>query len=223
MALKVVGAGFGRTGTRSLKSALERLGFGPCHHMFEVRDNPEQLAYWQAAARGERMDWDLVFADYRAQVDWPGARYWRELSAHFADAKVILSVRDPDAWFESVQNTIAPFMNMRGSHSTADTNARAEMGFETVVVQVFGGQLNDREAAIRIFRDHIAEVQAEIPESRLLTYEVGEGWGPLCRFLEVDVPDTPFPKTNTTQEFHERTRQRELEAKMKQDARSSNS
>jgi hypothetical protein len=87
MALEIIGAGFGRTGTNSLKIALEFLGFGPCHHMFEVRDNPELLPDWQRAAMGERVDWDQVFRGYRSQVDWPGARYWRELTEHFPNAK----------------------------------------------------------------------------------------------------------------------------------------
>jgi Sulfotransferase domain len=95
MALRVIGAGFGRTGTHSLKLALEQLGFAPCHHMYEVRAHPEQLAFWQAAARGELPDWDEVFAGFAAQVDWPGARFWRELAEHFPHAKVILSVRRP--------------------------------------------------------------------------------------------------------------------------------
>lgn len=106
MALRVVGAGFGRTGTNSLKLALEQLGFGPCHHMFEVRDNPGQLAYWQAAARGETLDWDAVFADYASCVDWPSARYWREIAAHYPDARVVLSVRPEEAWIKSVHATI---------------------------------------------------------------------------------------------------------------------
>ena len=119
MALEIIGPGFGRTGTHSLKIALEHLGFGPCHHMFEVRDHPEQLPAWEAVARGEPVDWDEVFRGYRAQVDWPGARVWRELARHWPEAKVILTVRDPDEWFDSVQATIAPFLAARGQHPDA--------------------------------------------------------------------------------------------------------
>ena len=144
MPLEIIGPGFGRTGTNSLKLALEHLGFGPCHHMFEVRDNPERLADWEAAARGEAVDWDKVFVGYRSQVDWPGARYWRELVRHFPKAKVVLSVRDPDAWFDSVQATIAPFLAARGKHLSPHINAIAEMGNETVAVQVFDGRLSER-------------------------------------------------------------------------------
>ncbi len=201
MPLEIIGAGFGRTGTNSLKLALEHLGFGPCHHMFEVRDHPELLPDWQAATRGETVDWDMVFQGYRSQVDWPGARYWRELARHFPEARVILSVRDPDAWFDSVQTTIAPFVAARGSHSSPHLNAIAEMGYEAIVVQVFDDRMSERDYATRIFREHIAAVQSEIAAHRLLTFDVGDGWQPLCDFLEVEVPEIPFPKTNSSREF----------------------
>ncbi len=203
MALEIIGAGFGRTGTNSLKLALERLGFGPCHHMFEVRDNPELLADWQAVARGEAVDWEKVFHGYRSQVDWPGARVWRELAEAFPGAKVILTVRDPDAWFDSVQATIYPFVAARGSHETAHMNAIADMGYKVVVEGVFDDRLDDRAHAISVFNDHIAEVQQSLPSSRLLTYDVRQGWEPLCAFLGVAVPDEPFPRTNSSRQFSE--------------------
>ena len=209
MALEIIGPGFGRTGTNSLKIALEHLGFGPCHHMFEVRDNAEQLPTWQAAARGETIDWDGAFLGYRAQTDWPGARFWRELARHLPDAKVILTVRDPDDWFDSVQATIAPFLAARGSHSSPHVDAIAHMGHELVGVQVFADRLSDRPHAMRIFREHIAAVQAEIAPVRLLTFDLQEGWPPLCDFLGVPVPDIPFPKTNSSKAF--------VEAEWKQD------
>jgi hypothetical protein len=204
MALQVIGAGFGRTGTNSLKLALEQLGFAPCHHMFEVREDPRQLPFWQAAARGELPDWDEVFADYAAQVDWPGARYWRELAEHFPSAKVILSVRPADAWFDSVQATIARFMREASTHAEADRRARAEMAYEIIARQTFGGRMDDRAHAMAVFRDHIAEVQRTIAPERLLTINVAEGWAPLCRFLDVPVPDTPFPHANSTEAFRAR-------------------
>ena len=201
MPLEIIGPGFGRTGTNSLKLALEQLGFGPCHHMFEVRDHPEQLPNWVAAARGEAVDWDDVFRGYRSQVDWPGARYWRELARHYPKAKVILTVRDPDEWFDSVQATIAPFIAARGTHPSPHANAIADMGHETVAVQVFGDRLSDRDHATRIFSRHIAEVQSEIPSDRLLTFDLRDGWNPLCDFLGVEAPDVPFPKTNSSKQF----------------------
>jgi hypothetical protein len=203
MTLEIVGPGFGRTGTNSLKLALEHLGFWPCHHMFEVRDNPEQLPVWEAAARGEPVDWSEVFRGYRSQVDWPGARYWRELVKRFPQAKVILTVRDPDAWFESVQATIVPFLAARGKHPSPHVNAIAEMGHQTVAVQVFEDRMSERDYAITVFKRHIAEVQSEVSADRLLTFDLREGWQPLCNFLGVGIPDIPFPKTNSSKQFGE--------------------
>jgi hypothetical protein len=204
VALEIIGPGFGRTGTNSLKLALEHLGFGPCHHMFEVRDNPEQLPKWEALARGEKVSWDDVFANYRSQVDFPGASYWRQLIRHYPRARVVLSVRDPGEWYDSVQATVLPFVLARGKHPAPHVNAIAEMAHQTVDVQVFDGRLSDREHAIRVFNRHIAEVQAAVPADRLLTYDLRDGWEPLCEFLDVDVPAIPLPKTNSSKEFKEK-------------------
>ncbi len=204
MTLSVVGAGLGRTGTNSLKLALEQLGFGPCHHMFEVMEHTSQLPFWQTLARGETPDWDDVFADYGACVDWPSARYWREISDHFPDAKVLLSVRSEDAWFDSVQATIYP--SMRDRHKSAPGYDRdvTDMANEIIVKQLFGGRLDDRDHAVAVFRAHAAEVQATIDPNRLLTFDVAEGWRPLCDFLGVAVPGTPFPHANSTADFNDR-------------------
>jgi hypothetical protein len=169
--------------------------------MFEVRDHPEQLPAWEAAARGEPADWDRVFRGYRAQVDWSGARYWRELARHYPDAKVVLTVRDPDDWFDSVQATVAPLVAARGALPSPHLNAVAEMGYQTVVAQLFHARMSEREHATRVFREHVAAVQAEVPARRLLTFDVREGWGPLCGFLGVGAPDAPFPWTNSSKEF----------------------
>ena len=183
MSLEIIGPGFGRTGTNSLKVALEHLGFGPAHHMFEVRDHPEQLPGWQALA------------------DWPGARYWRELAAHYPDAKVILTVRDADTWFDSVQATIAKFMAGRGSYDDPHINGVAEMANKLIVDGVFDGRMFERSYATRLFNAHIAEVEASIPASRLLVFDVREGWAPLCAFLGVGVPAISFPRLNPSKQF----------------------
>lgn len=203
MALEIIGAGFGRTGTSSLKIALEHLGFGPAHHMFEVRDHPHLLPAWQAAARGEPIDFDAAFAGYRSQVDWPGARYWRELAIHYPDAKVILTVRDADAWFDSVQATIAPFVAGRGRHNDDHVNAVAEMAYRLIAEGLFDGRLSDRAHATGIFKAHVAEVEATIPPHRLLSFDVSQGWGPLCAFLDCPVPDITFPRLNSSRQFAE--------------------
>ena len=208
MALKVVGTGFGRTGTNSLKLALEQLGFGPCYHMFELRDHPERLPYWQAAARGEMPDWDKVFEGYAACVDWPAARFWREIAAHYPDAKVLHSVRPPESWIKSVHETIWPSLRDRNLQAPGPRRERQNMTWEIVVEQTFDGRLGDVEHAMAVFRTHTEEVKREIPADRLLVYDVAEGWAPLCRFLGVAVPDTPFPFTNSTTEFQNRVRSR---------------
>lgn len=203
MALDIIGAGFGRTGTSSLKLALEHLGFGPCHHMFEVRDNPHLLLDWERVANGETVDWDSVFQGYRSQVDWPGARVWRELAAHYPDAKVILTVRDPDEWYDSIAATIIPLIEARGQHAVPHVNGIANMGYKLIAEQVFGDRWKDRRHAISVFNAHIAEVQRTIPRERLITFDVREGWEPLCAFLGVPVPLISFPKLNSSTHFVE--------------------
>ncbi len=197
MTLSVVGAGFGRTGTNSLKLALEQLGFGPCHHMFEVMDTPSQLPFWQAAARGETPNWDDVFADYGSSVDWPSARCWREISDFYPDAKVVLSVRSEDRWFDSVQATIYPAMQDRHEIEPGHIRDVTDMAYETVVEQIFDGRMNDRDHAVAVFRAHLAEVQATIDSDRLLTYDVAEGWGRSANFSVSRYPihrsPTPTP------------------------------
>jgi len=203
MTLDVIGAGFGRTGTNSLKLALEQLGFGPCHHMFEVRDNPRLVPYWAAAARGQMPDWDELFDGYRSTVDWPSAAFWRELADHYPDAPVILSVRPPEAWFKSVMATIYPSMRDRAGRTPND-RARGDMAWELIVQQTFSGRMDDAAHAMAVFEAHNTEVQRTIAPDRLLTFDVAEGWAPLCRHLGVTVPETPFPRTNSTEQFRSR-------------------
>ncbi len=206
MPLQVIGAGFGRTGTNSLKLALNELGFGPCHHMFEVSDeNPDQITIWDAVADGSLRDWDRVFTGFQSQVDWPGCRYWQELADHFPDAKIILSVRDPDAWVRSFLSTIAPYIAKRGHHGDEHRNHKADMAYKIIADQTFGGDFTTPAHLKQVYLDHIATVQATIPAARLLTYDVREGWNPLCTFLGVPIPDTPFPNTNSSKEFQETT------------------
>lgn len=203
MALQIIGAGFGRTGTSSLKTALDHLGFGPTHHMFEVRDNPGLLPPWEAVARGGKLDVERAFAGYRSQVDWPGARFWRELSERYPDARVILTVRDPDEWFDSVQATIVPFIAARGRHDHPHANAVAHMAYQVIVRTLFDDKMSDRAHATAIFRNHIAQVQATIPPHRLLTFDVSQGWEPLCAFLGCPVPAITFPRLNSSRQFVE--------------------
>lgn len=201
MALDIIGPGFGRTGTSSLKTALEHLGFGPTHHMFEVRDNPAQLPHWQTLARGETPNWNDVFAGYRSQCDWPGARYWRELAAFYPDAKVVHTVRDPDEWYDSFSATILKLTDQRGKIDNPYLSGLVEMGYKLIGIGEFSNRAHDRDYAISIFNKHNAEVKAAFPASRMLVFDVREGWEPLCTFLGCDVPAISFPNLNSSKQF----------------------
>lgn len=195
MALKVVGAGFGRTGTLSLKNALEKIGFGPCYHMMEVFPRPDHVAMWHQLAINQTMDWDLVFHDFRATVDWPAARWWREIAAHFPEAKVLLSVRDPEAWYKSMTDTIYQPVP---AGVPEPIRLQSEMVRTAILGDTFGYRFEDKAHAIDVFKRHIEEVRDTIEPARLLVFDVREGWAPLCRFLEVAVPLDPFPRVNDT-------------------------
>jgi hypothetical protein len=199
MALKVIGAGFGRTGTLSLKSALEKIGFGPCYHMMEVFGHPEHVPMWHKLAFGGAVDWDELFRGYQATVDWPGCSYWRELAAYYPDAKVLLSVRDPEAWYKSLMDTI--YQGMKGNMPASAPELmrlQNEMVRKQVVEGTFQNRVEDSAYAIEVFKRHIEEVRAAIPASRLLIFDVREGWEPLCKFLGVAIPAEPFPRLNDT-------------------------
>ncbi|TQN28464.1 hypothetical protein FHX37_3809 [Haloactinospora alba] len=195
--MMVLGAGFGRTGTLSLKSALERLGFGPCYHMVELLKRPEQAPLWLSAADGQA-DWPRIFDGYQATVDWPGCAFWRELTRQYPQAKVILTVRDPERWWQSVNST---FFN---NDSGALPSREGPMGelINKLMAGVLDGGPDDRERAITAFQRHNEEVQASVPAEQLLVFEVAQGWQPLCDFLGATPPDEPFPHVNDSSEFH---------------------
>ena len=201
MSVEVIGAGFGRTGTLSLKSALEQLGFGPCYHMTEVIDRPEHGAAWYRTSRGGPIEWD-VFDDYRSVLDWPAAAYWRQLAEHYPDAKVILSLRDPESWYRSVSDTIyMRLMEPLPADAPEERRRHRAMAMKIVLEDTFGGRFTDRRHAIDVFERHNESVRATIDPSRLLVFNVKEGWEPLCRFLGVDAPADAFPRLNDTASF----------------------
>ncbi len=193
MALAVIGAGFGRTGTESMKLALEMLGLGPCHHMKEVLSNPEQTALWRAAAKGSLPDWDEAFRGYGSTVDWPAAYFWRELSEHYPDAKILLTRRSAESWYASMDKTI--FKVLRNS---TDPDS---IGLSLIAAKVFGGRIDDPDHAIAVYEAHNAQVQRSFAPDRLLTYNLGDGWEPLCEFLDKPIPDVAYPHSNAAQEF----------------------
>lgn len=191
MTLRVVGAGHGRTGTYSLKLGLERLLGGPCHHMAEVLADPERhLPLWAPVLRGEDVDWEEVFAGYVAQVDFPGAAFWQELSEAFPDALVVLSTRPAEDWYRSAAATI---FQLDSESSPFIDVWRERFGFY--------GRFDDADAMIAAYERHNEIVRSSVPAGRLLEWTFSEGWTPLCRRLGLPVPDEPFPWTNTTAEF----------------------
>jgi hypothetical protein len=201
MEMRVVGAGIGRTGTHSLKVALEQLLGAPCHHMVEVFGNPDQIAGWTDAIEGRPVDWSALLAEYGAIVDWPGGSFWPELTSEYPDALVLLSVRDPEAWYRSASNTI--FLGM-----DEGTNMPPEMRpwMDTVVKLMhdrFSDDFTNPEVMMEAFVRHNEAVRKAIPASRLLEWTPGDGWEPICERLGLPVPAEPFPVTNTTSEFRE--------------------
>jgi hypothetical protein len=216
--MKVIGAGFARTGTTSTKRALEALGFGPVHHMSEIKSRPETVHDWLRVASGDRPDWDRMLAGYQANLDWPSAVYWRELAEHYPDAKVLLTVRDPEQWHDSMEKTIfsnvgrtrglmwhlLPLLN---SLRSRERGAFIRMTRKTIFEGVFGGDITDRHRNISIFEQHIAAVTAAIAADRLLVFDVKDGWHPLCAFLGVPVPDRPIPYLNDRDSYAENGRE----------------
>jgi hypothetical protein len=205
MTLQLIGAGLGRTGTLSLKVALERLGYGPCYHMLEVFAGPDRPRHWLEQTQGGSHHWDVIFEGYRATVDWPAAAFWRELVEESPDAKVLLSLRDADRWYDSVRDTIYHTLTRELPDEVPETlRAFHAMIRELIFDRTFGGRLGDREHAKRVFEAHNQAVVDAIPPSKLLVYRPGDGWEPLCRFLDVPVPGEPFPHLNDTAEFRAR-------------------
>ena len=204
--MKVIGAGFGRTGTMSLKGALEQLGFGPSFHMIDVARQPELLPGWQAAVDGEPVDWKELFDGWESTVDWPACTFWEQIWHTFPDAKVLLSVRDPEAWYASCLKSI---------HASAQAAVKGELEGGSVEVSpeamkmingliwngTFEGRFEDKDFAIEVFNAHNEDVKRKVPADRLLVYEITEGWEPLCEFLEVPVPDAPMPHLNDATSF----------------------
>jgi hypothetical protein len=220
MPLEVIGAGFGRTGTESLKAALEQLGFGRCDHMFELIKSTWRVEHLEALERGEPADLEALFEGFRSAVDFPFALYYRQLMDAYPGAKVILTVREPAAWYDSARKTILrglppgalPLSRLLGIFSR---NARGIPRWwayvDAALFQgLFHGKVRDRDFMMGLFDRWNDEVRQSVPAERLLVFEVKDGWGPLCEFLGVAVPDTPFPRSNDGSSFQERTKLRNM-------------
>ena len=210
--MKAIGAGFGRMGTMSLKAALEQIGYGPCLHMIDVIGNPELRHPFVSAMEGEQVDWKEAFEGWDSTIDWPACTFWREHHETWPDLPVLLNIRDKEAWYKSCLNSIhdAKEMGMRGElKPTGDTPPPSPE-----VMQMIGGLIwegtfdgrfkEDKEYAFQKFDEHYDAVRSTIPKDQLLEFDATkDGWGPLCEFLGVDVPDEPFPHLNDTDSFRQ--------------------
>lgn len=196
-----------------MKAALEQIGFEHCHHMSSLRLDPGLLDAWTAVARGGPADWRAIFSGYGSVVDWPALAYWRELVDQYPEAKVVLTVRDPDEWYASARETIyrytAPQRGREGAVAWLENRLspflrqRREICRRLIWDGMFDGRFEDRDHAISVFNAHNAAVQREISPERLLVFDVAQGWGPLCGFLQADVPREPFPHYNLAATFQQ--------------------
>ena len=194
--LRVVGAGFGRTGTTSMKLALDQLGLGPTHHMFEAFDHPEAFDDWAAAVRGEPWDRELALGGFRSSVDFPSCVVWEELWRANPGSTVLLTTRSPESWWRSFDATIA-----QGLRADAGGDGAHGALFAAIEQEVFGGRSDDRDAAIAAFEAHQQHVLDTVPPDQLVVHHVGDGWGPLCEHFGLAVPDQPYPSVNSTEDF----------------------
>ncbi|MFD3741884.1 sulfotransferase family protein [Streptomyces sp. NPDC058629] len=215
--MDVIGAGLGRTGTASLQTALETLGYGPCYHWKTLLEHPWREAHWHAAlddmASNHTPRWGEIFQGFRAAVDWPTAAFWRELSEAFPDAKVILTARDPEDWYESFAQTISitigatqPLPATRAAIAehyglTADVPRGSHLAHPVIAQHMFGGRPHDREHVLNVYRNHVRDVVDRLPAERLLVLDPAQGWAPLCDFLKVPVPELPYPHVNLRNDF----------------------
>lgn len=194
MSVRIIGAGLGRTGTSSLRDALERLLGGRCYHMREVFQHPEHMALWHQAALGDIPGWAGTFDGYCAVLDWPAASFWREISNTFPDAPIVLSLRDPESWWRSASTTI-----FQAIHRMENPEWRQMI--DAVFEARFTLSLDDKDACIAAYERHVADVRAKAPADRLIEWQPGDGWEPLCDALGMPVPDELFPHVNTKREF----------------------
>ncbi len=215
MSIQIIGTGQGRTGTNSLKLALEQIDFGKCYHMAELFQHPDDLAYFETAEKGEAVDWDKLFEGYHSAVDYPVVRYYKQLIAKYPDAKVIHTTRDAESWYNSAVKTILwaskpsfgriVNLTVRLPFSAALRKKFPILKFNgRLVDNVYGKNIHDKKTVIEKFNRFNEEVLDTVPKERMLIYDVKEGWEPLCSFLNVPVPATPFPKTNNMDEFIQR-------------------
>jgi len=193
MTLQVIGTGFGRTGTDSMRKALNLLGLGPTHHMTELKHTRQD---WLDLVNGAEPNWDRLFSGYNACVDWPSAFYWQTLVDEYPEAKVILTMRSASSWWKSFEATILK--------NILNTDDKEGFSHRLVAQQVFQGRPDDQQHAMAVYNRNIEQVLNTVAPERLLVHNLGDGWEPLCRWLSLPVPDVDYPNGNTTHEFNQR-------------------
>ena len=195
MALSVIGVGFMRTGTESLKMALEILGYGPCHHMKVVLSDPDQEALWRRVVAGETIPWETLYDGHNSAVDFPTAFYWRELTAHYPESPLIMTVRSSESWYASMTKSVFPTLK-----KLTDPGS---VGSAMISQGTFDGRGDDPDHAVAVYEKHNNDVESAVSSDRLLVYELGSGWTPLCECLGKPIPDEDYPHSNTAEEFDE--------------------
>jgi len=218
--LRIIGAGYGRTGTCSLKIALQILNYTKCYHMFEIFENPKQAEFWLKVAQDtEEFNWEDVFSEYDATVDFPSCVYYEELMKKYPNAKVILTVRDPEKWYKSVKDTIYDARHQFPGRYAKRFNLLNygwkfweaykidKMSRSIIWKKTFHNQFKNKQYATELFQKHNARVQRVVPSERLLVYDVTQGWAPLCQFLNVPIPSEEFPHVNDTNSHRTRIEQ----------------
>lgn len=213
MSLKIIGAGLPRTGTNTLKQSLEQLGLKHVYHMKELILNPERLKYWKQLHETGDTDWDALYDGYDGTVDFPGYPWYKEHMKRYPDARVILTVRDFEAWYKSVDSTVfragpqtpGEKIKMMGKllfSARARKVVKVIKWFKGVFfAEKLQGKFGDKAHAKKFWEDHLAEVKAYVPKDKLLVYDVRDGWGPLCKFLGVPEPKEPLPHLNKKENF----------------------
>lgn len=199
--MKVIGAGFGRTGTLSLKKALEIAGLGPCYHMEDMIKYPKHIDIWTAAAQGKPVNWDDIFSNYQSSLDFPASLFYRELLDKYPDAKVVLSVREPERWYQSMYDTAYTMMQLTTpawfKKYVPQYKHFADLIDLLIWDGLFSGKFAKREHAIQVFNQHIEKVKQTVPADKLLIFSVKEGWQPLANFLDFPIPEgVLFPYVN---------------------------
>lgn len=199
--LEVIGVGFGRTGTHSLGLALEKLGFNPCYNIREISKNAGHTELWNRALEGESVNWSNLFSVYKASVEWPGAFFYRELIQYFSNAKVVLTLREPESWYKSASETIFEGLELSAYNPDLLNRERSSFKRRLILERIFENRHFDKQLAINVYKEHIQQVVEFVPNEKLLQFDVRDGWEPLCRFLHKPILKEPFPWTNHQAEF----------------------